>query len=240
MACSGEKIELTGEVVRVDDDTVSVGGKDLGITLKRSSVRLVTSHMAPKRALLDCRPTTKPLKRNRIGGEAMNSEYLKVFYRATFFVFVLIYPALSILVAAKLPLVGGLPITRHLTLTAWIVAMLVLGVGLVLFWIREHFRLVYGLAEIAISIIALVTPSGTKAFVQIVSTGTSCLLFLGGVCTFDKLFDRIEEPSITLLGFAYLLVRGLDNTFQGMSQFPALKPLASWIMLRPTNKSDDR
>ncbi|GLQ81481.1 hypothetical protein GCM10007881_50020 [Mesorhizobium huakuii] len=38
---SGEKIELTGAVVRIDDDTVTVGGKDLGITVKRSAVRLV-------------------------------------------------------------------------------------------------------------------------------------------------------------------------------------------------------
>ncbi|MBZ9817642.1 hypothetical protein [Mesorhizobium sp. CA7] len=46
---SGQKIELTGEVLRVDEDTVTVGGKDLGITVKRSAVRLVTSHLAPKR-----------------------------------------------------------------------------------------------------------------------------------------------------------------------------------------------
>ncbi|QKC81556.1 hypothetical protein [Mesorhizobium sp. NZP2077] len=46
---SGQKIELTGEVVRVDDDTVTVGGKDLGITVKHSAVRLVTSYVAPKR-----------------------------------------------------------------------------------------------------------------------------------------------------------------------------------------------
>ncbi|TPI72529.1 hypothetical protein [Mesorhizobium sp. B2-8-9] len=47
---SGQKIELTGEVLRVDDDTVTVGGNDLGITVKRSAVRLVTSHVAPKRS----------------------------------------------------------------------------------------------------------------------------------------------------------------------------------------------
>jgi hypothetical protein len=46
---SGQKIELVGEVVRVDDDTVTVGGKDLGLTVKRSAVRPVTSHLAPKR-----------------------------------------------------------------------------------------------------------------------------------------------------------------------------------------------
>lgn len=46
---SGQKIELTGEVTRVDGDSVTVGGKDLGITVKRSAVRLVTSHVAPKR-----------------------------------------------------------------------------------------------------------------------------------------------------------------------------------------------
>ncbi|MDG4895535.1 hypothetical protein P9272_18355 [Mesorhizobium sp. WSM4976] len=46
---SGQKIELTGEVTRVDDDTVTVGGKDLGITVKASAVRLVTSYVAPKR-----------------------------------------------------------------------------------------------------------------------------------------------------------------------------------------------
>jgi hypothetical protein len=46
---SGQKIELTGEVLRVDDDSVTVGGKDLGITVKLHAVRLVTSHVAPKR-----------------------------------------------------------------------------------------------------------------------------------------------------------------------------------------------
>ncbi|RWL45377.1 MAG: hypothetical protein EOR60_15350 [Mesorhizobium sp.] len=46
---SGQKIELTGEVLRVDDDAVTVGGKDLGITVKRGAVRLVTSHVPPKR-----------------------------------------------------------------------------------------------------------------------------------------------------------------------------------------------
>ncbi|AZO47111.1 MAG: hypothetical protein EOS54_04515 [Mesorhizobium sp.] len=50
---SGQKIDLIGEVLRVDEETVTVGGKDLGITVKRSAVRIVTSHVAPKR--------TKPL-----------------------------------------------------------------------------------------------------------------------------------------------------------------------------------
>ena len=38
---SGQTIELRGLVTRVDDETVTVGGKDLGITVKRSAVRLV-------------------------------------------------------------------------------------------------------------------------------------------------------------------------------------------------------
>jgi hypothetical protein len=46
---SGQKIELTGEVLRVDEDTVTVGGKDLGITVRTNTVRLVTSYVAPKR-----------------------------------------------------------------------------------------------------------------------------------------------------------------------------------------------
>ncbi|RAZ90169.1 hypothetical protein DPM33_15180 [Mesorhizobium hawassense] len=46
---SGQKIELIGEVTRVDGDSVTVGGKDLGITVKLYAVRLVTSHVAPKR-----------------------------------------------------------------------------------------------------------------------------------------------------------------------------------------------
>ena len=46
---SGQKIELVGEVMRVDEDTVTVGGKDLGITVKRIAVRLITSHVSPKR-----------------------------------------------------------------------------------------------------------------------------------------------------------------------------------------------
>ena len=45
----GQKIELIGEVLRVDDDTVTVGGKDLGVTVKTNTVRLVTSHVPPKR-----------------------------------------------------------------------------------------------------------------------------------------------------------------------------------------------
>ncbi|TIR18249.1 MAG: hypothetical protein E5X34_21900 [Mesorhizobium sp.] len=46
---SGQQIEIVGEVTRVDDDTVTVGGKDLGITVKTNTVRLVTSHVPPKR-----------------------------------------------------------------------------------------------------------------------------------------------------------------------------------------------
>jgi len=46
---SGQKIELTGQVMRIDDETVTVGGKDLGITVKTSTVRLVTSHVPSKR-----------------------------------------------------------------------------------------------------------------------------------------------------------------------------------------------
>ncbi|MEZ2330667.1 hypothetical protein AB6802_13175 [Mesorhizobium sp. RCC_202] len=46
---SGQKIELTGEVIRVDEDTVTVGGKDLGITVKQNAVRLMTSHVSPKK-----------------------------------------------------------------------------------------------------------------------------------------------------------------------------------------------
>ena len=40
---SGQTIELRGLVTRVDDETVTVGGKDLGITVKRNAVRLVTT-----------------------------------------------------------------------------------------------------------------------------------------------------------------------------------------------------
>jgi len=46
---SGQKIELVGEVLRFDDHTVTVGGRDLGITVNRSAVRLVTSHVTAKR-----------------------------------------------------------------------------------------------------------------------------------------------------------------------------------------------
>jgi ribosome-associated translation inhibitor RaiA len=46
---SGQTIELTGEVLRVDGATVTVGGKDLGITVSRSAVKLVTSYVPPKR-----------------------------------------------------------------------------------------------------------------------------------------------------------------------------------------------
>ena len=46
---SGQKIELVGEVLRIDEDTVTVGGEDLGITVKLNTVRLVTSHVAPRR-----------------------------------------------------------------------------------------------------------------------------------------------------------------------------------------------
>ncbi|RWC13361.1 MAG: hypothetical protein EOS52_16110 [Mesorhizobium sp.] len=46
---SGQQIEIVGEVTHVDEDTVTVGGKDLGITVKTNTVRLVTSHVPPKR-----------------------------------------------------------------------------------------------------------------------------------------------------------------------------------------------
>ena len=46
---SGQTIELRGEVTRVDDGTVMVGGTDLGIAVKANTVRLVTSHGPPTR-----------------------------------------------------------------------------------------------------------------------------------------------------------------------------------------------
>ncbi|AZO34704.1 hypothetical protein EOA27_01065 [Mesorhizobium sp. M2A.F.Ca.ET.037.01.1.1] len=46
---SGQQIEIVGEVTRVDEDTVTIGGKDLGITVKTNTVRLVTSHVPPMR-----------------------------------------------------------------------------------------------------------------------------------------------------------------------------------------------
>jgi hypothetical protein len=49
----GQQIELTGEVLRVDEDSVTVGGRDLGITVPIGKVRLVQRYVPPKR--------TKPL-----------------------------------------------------------------------------------------------------------------------------------------------------------------------------------
>lgn len=45
----GQKIELTGEVSRVDDEKVTVVGPDLGITLGIEAVKLVEKYRAPKR-----------------------------------------------------------------------------------------------------------------------------------------------------------------------------------------------
>lgn len=45
----GQQIELTGEVTRVDEDTVTIGGRDLGVTVGIGTVRLVTSYVAPTR-----------------------------------------------------------------------------------------------------------------------------------------------------------------------------------------------
>ncbi|MEI9401153.1 hypothetical protein [Mesorhizobium argentiipisi] len=59
---SGQKIGLTGEVLRVDENTVTVGGKDLGITVNRSAVRLVTSYAAPKRKTPMADKTSQPPK----------------------------------------------------------------------------------------------------------------------------------------------------------------------------------
>ncbi|TGS89470.1 hypothetical protein EN817_03780 [Mesorhizobium sp. M3A.F.Ca.ET.174.01.1.1] len=36
---SGQQIELIGHVTRVDENTVTVGGRDLGITVSRDAVR---------------------------------------------------------------------------------------------------------------------------------------------------------------------------------------------------------
>lgn len=45
----GQKIELLGEVTRVDDEKVTVVGPDLGITVGIEAVRLVEKYRAPKR-----------------------------------------------------------------------------------------------------------------------------------------------------------------------------------------------
>ncbi|RUV65246.1 MAG: hypothetical protein E5X35_11380 [Mesorhizobium sp.] len=45
----GQKIELQGEVTRVDDEKVTVVGPDLGITVGIEAVKLVEKYRAPKR-----------------------------------------------------------------------------------------------------------------------------------------------------------------------------------------------
>ncbi|TPN03793.1 hypothetical protein FJ973_29560 [Mesorhizobium sp. B2-1-3] len=45
----GQQIELQGEVLRVDEDSVTIGGKSLGVTVPIDKVRLVESYAAPKR-----------------------------------------------------------------------------------------------------------------------------------------------------------------------------------------------
>lgn len=45
----GQKIELLGEVTRVDDEKVTVVGPDLGVTLSIKAVKLVEKYRPPKR-----------------------------------------------------------------------------------------------------------------------------------------------------------------------------------------------
>lgn len=54
----GQQIELTGEVKRVDEDSVTVGGRQLGVTVPIDKVRLVESYKPPvrRRPLVD-KPT---------------------------------------------------------------------------------------------------------------------------------------------------------------------------------------
>lgn len=45
----GQKIELTGEVTRVDEDSVTVVGEHLGVTVAIEAVKLVQKYRPPKR-----------------------------------------------------------------------------------------------------------------------------------------------------------------------------------------------
>ncbi|WP_342587102.1 hypothetical protein [Mesorhizobium mediterraneum] len=45
----GQKIELTGEVTRVDDEKVTVIGPDLGVTVGIEAVNLVQKYRPPTR-----------------------------------------------------------------------------------------------------------------------------------------------------------------------------------------------
>ncbi|TPM37064.1 hypothetical protein [Mesorhizobium sp. B2-3-2] len=45
----GQQIELQGDVQRVDEDSVTIGGRSLGVTVPIDKVRLVESYEQPAR-----------------------------------------------------------------------------------------------------------------------------------------------------------------------------------------------
>jgi hypothetical protein len=55
-ARKGDRIELAGEVRRVDDETVTIGGEVGFLTVDAGTVRLVAKHRPPRQARLRDQP----------------------------------------------------------------------------------------------------------------------------------------------------------------------------------------
>jgi hypothetical protein len=79
-------------------------------------------------------------------------------------------------------------------ITRWGVLVLIPVLGVVLYWVRAHFRLTYGISEFLVGLI----------------TATRVIL--------PKFqFDNLEVVAILqILGGLYIMVRGLDNVEKGL------------------------
>jgi hypothetical protein len=74
--------------------------------------------------------------------------------------------------------------------------------ALVLFWLRKHFRILYGLIEVAVGVFTLWSQSS-------VGRGAFSFGFSNGFQTFQW-----QIALLATLGAIYIIVRGLDNIDQ--------------------------
>ncbi|ACI54420.1 hypothetical protein Rleg2_1126 [Rhizobium leguminosarum bv. trifolii WSM2304] len=124
---------------------------------------------------------------------------------------VILFPALLLVVPSWLTSEERVAyFTEHQSLLIWlmiaVIAIYTGSLGIVLYWIRENARLLYGLLEIVFAMVLI-----EFTVVNLLLSGHGPKIEDG----FQMLF-RTAGASAQFFGGLYVLVRGLDNVGQGL------------------------
>lgn len=108
----------------------------------------------------------------------------------------------------------------------FIAILMPLTIGVFGYWMRENFRLSYGIIEVLVAVIALAATIPQVGFSLLDSAESDPMLRSIAIAT----------AATQIAAAVYVFIRGLDNVGQGCKPFPKLDRWWQWLSLRPTQQ----